>query len=405
MKKAGAILLCALFALFFNPFWEYAQCRDNTSGIQISLLTYSPGTKLYSVFGHSALRVKIAHAGTDDVYNYGTFDFDDPSFYFRFVRGKLQYSLSKVPFEAVQQQVQLENRSLIETPLNLSDQEKHTIVQLLRMNYLPENRKYLYDFFYNNCSSKIIDLIDESVPDSLEYNSLAIPKKSFRKLMNNYLKNRPWTNMGIDFLMGIPADHRAKGTDIAFLPDYLHLLIKNIRIAEKFGFKKVLAQSDIVRINNHPETEKPKIQPEFILWPLALILLISSVLGTYIPGVFRFLEKTLLVTFGILGSVIMILWLATDHYIFNFNTDLLWANPLLLPVVFLKDSMNQIKIKVYLTYLAALFVLPGIITTMVPEHNFSLTAFATMIAIILINKIHVFRQTDNDPFYPVQFKN
>lgn len=391
-------MLFTVFVVLFN-------CRQivysQVSTIQISLLTYSPGDKLYSVFGHSAIRVKNNIKNTDEVYNYGTFDFNEPSFYFGFVRGRLKYKLSRVPFDIVLQQLKIENRSLIETPLNLSPSEKSKMIQLLEVNYMPENREYLYDFFYNNCSSKIIDLISESISDTLEYNQLIIPKKSYRKLLNDYLKERPWTDAGVDLLMGFPADKRARGITISFLPDYLHLLLKNIRIKEEFGFQKSLAQSDIVHFNCQDQSSKPAIQPAIILWSLVLVLLISQVFGTYIPGFFRILEKSILVIFGFLGLIILLLWLFTDHYIFNFNTDLLWANPLLLILAFTKDSVNQVKFRVILTYLVTLFVITGIFTTIIVERNFNLTAVSFMTAIILVNRIYIYKKTDNDPFYSV----
>jgi len=396
MKRTTVLrILFTVFIVLFNC-RQVVYSQENT--IQISLLTYSPGNKLYSVFGHSAIRVKNNIKNTDEVYNYGTFDFNEPSFYFGFVRGKLIYKLSRLPFDIVLQQVKIENRSLIETPLNLSPYERSKIVRLLEVNYMPENREYLYDFFYNNCSSKIIDLISESVSDTLEFNQLIVPKKSYRKLLNDYLKERPWTDAGADLLMGFPADKRVRGTTISFLPDYLHLLLKNIRIKEEFGFQKSLAQSDIVHFNFHDQSSKPAIQPAIILWSLVLVLLISQVFGTYIPGFFRILEKSILVIFGFLGLIILLLWLLTDHYIFNFNTDLLWANPLLLVLAFMKDSVNQIKFRVILTYLVTLFVIAGIFTTIIVERNFNLTAVSVMTVIILVNRIYVYRKTDNDPF-------
>ncbi len=401
MKKIGAILRYSALLVFFISGGQSAYSQSHDNNFQVSLLTYAPGDQLYSIFGHSAIRVKNSITNTDDVYNYGTFDFDDPSFYFGFVRGKLRYRLSKVPFDLVLQQVQLENRSLVETPLNLSFSEKTELDQLLRVNYLPENRVYLYDFLYNNCSTKIIDILKEGISDSLEYNQLAIPKKSFRKLLDHYSRQRPWTDIGIDFLMGIPADRRAKSAMISFLPDYLHLFIKNIRIKQEFGFEKSLAHSDIIHFNHQEQAIKPVIQPGPILWPIALILLISIVFGTYISGFFRIFEKSILIIFGSLGVIMIVLWIATDHYIFNFNTDILWANPLLLFLAFKKNFISRMKLTVILTYMTTAFALSGFITTMVVERNLNLTALAAMITISLIHKIYIFRKTNNDPFYHV----
>jgi len=399
MKKIGLILVQFIFVLVFFLCGQKVCSQGNENSIQVSLLTYSPGESLYSIFGHSAIRVKNTIANTDDVYNFGTFDFNSSKFYFGFVRGKLRYTLSKIPFELAFQQIQIENRSLIETPLNLSPSEKSKLTQLLRVNYLPENREYLYDFLYNNCSTKIIDLILEAASDSLEYNQRAAPNRTYRKLLNSYSKERPWVDIGIDLIMGIPADRRAKGLKISFLPDYLHLLLKNIRIKQEFGFEKSLAQSDIIHVNYPQQAQRIVIQPGIILYLLALILLVSAVLGTYIPGFFRIFEKTILIVFGSLGVIIILLWTATDHYIFNYNTDLLWANPLLLIIAFTKDSLRLLKIKVKLTYLLSFLVLAGILTTMVVEQNFNLTAFALMILIILLHKIKTFRASDIDPYY------
>ena len=177
------------------------------------------------------------------------------------------------------------------------------------------------------------------------------------------------------------------------------MLLKNIRLKQEFGFEKSLAQSDIVHTHIQTKSSKVLIQPGVILWSLVLILIISSAFGTYIPGFFRILEKSILILFGSLGLIVIILWAATDHYIFNYNTDLLWANPLLLFIVFLKDSLKQLKIKVKLTYLTTVMVFFGILTTMIIERNFNLSALAAMVVICLIHKIQIFRTTDSDPYY------
>ena len=139
MKKL--ILLAIVFTWQLN--FLYAQRdigkRDTLSNIDISLLTYSPGSELYSLFGHSALRIRNKYTGEDHVFNYGTFDWEQAYFYFRFLRGNLLYSLSKVPYSYVQHTVALENRSLVETPLLLTGKEKERIIEFLQNNLKPEN--------------------------------------------------------------------------------------------------------------------------------------------------------------------------------------------------------------------------------------------------------------------------
>src|SRR5690606_5550069 len=119
------------------------------------------GDDLYATFGHSAVRVTDSSAGIDYVFNYGTFDFDTPHFYWKFVRGKLMYSLSAMDFPTFMQAYREEGRSVTEQVLNLSCPEKEMIWQFLQQNYLPENRDYKYDFLYDNCSTRIRDIFDK----------------------------------------------------------------------------------------------------------------------------------------------------------------------------------------------------------------------------------------------------
>lgn len=355
---------------------------------RISLLTYSPGDKLYSVFGHSALRV--TGDGSDLVYNYGTFDFNDPDFYLKFIAGKLVYRLSRVPFSYVLRMITSENRSLIETPLQLTLKEKTKTVQYLQMNYLPENREYRYDFLYNNCSSKIIDVINFGTSNLTAYNPMVIPRKSFRKLLDPYLTNRHWTHMGIDFLMGIPADKISEGTEASFLPDYLHLLVKNAKVGEVEGTNRELSFPDIIHHHQVERKTKPSLKPEWILWPLVLICIISLIFDTHFPVFFKWLNKILMFGFGLLGFLLLVLWISTSHYIFNYNTDILWANPLLLFISFMKSESRGIpskKVKYLFLLLVFLLVSAGSLTSIFLEKNLNLSALSLLILTTLFDRI------------------
>lgn len=114
---------------------------------KISLLTCSSGSELYSIFGHSAIRVKDVRNRLDIVFNYGTFDFSEPNFYPNFVRGRLNYILSASHFEDFKYAYIEENRSISEQILNITKDEKQHLLDSILINYMPENRYYRYDFF------------------------------------------------------------------------------------------------------------------------------------------------------------------------------------------------------------------------------------------------------------------
>src|SRR5690606_31625041 len=150
-------IMLGMFALLATSI-SFAQHID-TSRTRISLLTCTPGSELYSVFGHSALRVVDSNAVTDIVYNYGTFDFNDPNFYSKFVRGKLNYYLSTEYFRDFVYGYRLEGRGITEQVLLLTAEEKLALKKFLRENLKPENRHYAYDFFLDNCTTRLRDLI------------------------------------------------------------------------------------------------------------------------------------------------------------------------------------------------------------------------------------------------------
>ena len=128
----------------------------------VSLLTCSPGTELYSIFGHCAIRIHDPVNEIDKIYNYGTFDFDSPNFYMEFIKGKLFYFLSVSNFTFFKTTYIRMNRSIYEQVVDLSMDQRQSLYQYLENNHLPENRYYLYDFFFDNCATRIRDAFVKS---------------------------------------------------------------------------------------------------------------------------------------------------------------------------------------------------------------------------------------------------
>ena len=171
MKK-----LLFLFILIFFCGSISAQTRPLSSEAKISLLTCSPGGAIYELFGHTAVRVKDPSQGLDLVFNYGIFDFDTPNFVVKFVRGKLLYKLGVDQFRRFEYQYQVQNRLVIEQLFNFNPTEKQTVFDYLLNNAKPENAYYQYDFFYDNCSSRIFDVLKDTLEQNLTY---AIPEKTY----------------------------------------------------------------------------------------------------------------------------------------------------------------------------------------------------------------------------------
>jgi hypothetical protein len=295
-----------------------------TDSAQISLLTGSAGRDLYSIFGHSAVRVYDPIAGLDKCYNYGTFDFDQPDFYTLFLRGKLLYFLNPEPFRATEYGFRYEERNLQEQILGLDQHQKQALFDLLEENLQEANRYYLYDFFYDNCATRIRDIISRLFGGAFRYSEEGLPLGStMRYLLHEKLQVLPWTRFGIDLLLGAPADRVARPGDFMFLPDYMHDIFARTRLPD--GSKLVALERQI------PETPfpPPAVIPPFYRHPwFALSLL--SVIGLFL--VYRtvygsWVETALALVLGLSGCLLLFMWVGTDHMATKNNWNLIWALP------------------------------------------------------------------------------
>ncbi|MBU3676979.1 MAG: DUF4105 domain-containing protein [Chitinophagaceae bacterium] len=190
--------------------------------LQVSIITCGPGHDLYSVYGHSAVRIVDSTRGTDKVYNYGTFDFSDPEFYWKFTRGKLLYYLSVESYEGFVRNYDQEGRSVYEQILNLNRNDALAIQNFLETNTLPENKYYRYDFLFDNCSTRIRDIFPKLMGERFSFGiAMSDDSLSFRELLDVYERNIHWERFGINLLLSSTVDRRMKGYESMFLPDYL----------------------------------------------------------------------------------------------------------------------------------------------------------------------------------------
>ena len=330
------LIACVVLFSFLPPY--AAKAQQDSSGLQISLLTCSPGAELYSVFGHNALRIVDSAAGTDIVYNYGTFDFNDPDFYTKFVRGKLLYFVSQVSYNDFLFEYQYFKRGVKEQVLNLSHQEKKKIQADLFENVREENRYYKYDFLYDNCTTRLRDIIFQKN----KYEVYQIPDftpqgQTFRDHLHVYLDRAQmrWTALGIDLLLGLEADIPMTQMESMFLPDFLY---KGVSLAtmkqEKIERKKIEILADM---QTTPVSISFYLDPLFVFIVFCIALLLPSF---YFTSLQSLADGIWLIVTGLLGLFLLFMWFGTDHQSFSKNLNLLWAFPLNLYFAF---KLNDIK--------------------------------------------------------------
>lgn len=227
MKKKFVFLLCAtLISCVFSSTKVWGEISSDikkvpqTDSIQFSLLTCAPGSEIYALFGHTAIRYQNFSKGVDLVFNYGMFSFDTPHFVYRFVKGETDYQLGITPYSYFESEYAFRGSSVYQQVLNLTYLEKISLLKLLQDNYLPENRVYRYNYFYDNCTTRARDQIERSIQGKVVYPSVDW-HKTFRGIVHEFTKGSPWDELGIDLCLGAEADKPIDLRQQMFAPFYM----------------------------------------------------------------------------------------------------------------------------------------------------------------------------------------
>ncbi|KAB8151806.1 DUF4105 domain-containing protein [Kordia sp. TARA_039_SRF] len=333
-----------VFLLFFFLGIAFGQ---NDSQIQLSpkatfsVITCGPGSELYSTFGHNAFRLKDPVYNYDVVYNYGTFDFNTPFFYIKFAQGKLPYQLGRSSFKRFVYTYKYEKRWVKEQVLNLSPNQVQTLLAYLENNYKEENRSYKYDFFFNNCATKIREVLLNNFSDEIKftYNHITT-EKTFRDLIYDYVEKNSWSSFGIDIALGSVIDRKATKEEYDFLPDYVFKAIENATLQNGESLVK-----EINVILKEPQNAQEKgsfaLSPYFISTILLLIVLITTFLDFKHKKRTRWLDAALMLITGLGGIMVLLLWFATDHSMTASNWNLLWVFPINL--LFIRKFLSKQK--------------------------------------------------------------
>jgi hypothetical protein len=340
-----------------------AQNRPLSPQARISVLTCGPGTELYSTFGHSAFRVWDPAYNIDWVYNYGTFDFNTPNFYMKFAQGKLNYALSKEAFTSFLYTYQIEQRWVREQRLDLTPSQGQALFNYLEHNAMPENRYYRYDFLFENCATKIPDVLLTVFGDSIQFSGYpTLGQATFRQLIGENLSANSWSSFGINLALGAVIDRNATLFEHTFLPKFV---LKQLEHSE-INSTALVSDSRVI-------LDLPEMEPQVHFWTSPL-LWFSAVLLISLALTFRQRKKAisnrfwdifLLSLTGIAGVVIFFLWFLTDHSATAWNFNILWANPLNLYAAIQIYRKKQIRfLKYYLFFSLILLVCCPLIWTL-----------------------------------------
>ena len=356
MKKGLFILFLTL--LFF-PAKAQLKLSENA---RISLLTNAPtDDEVFTLYGHAAFRIFDPGQDIDYVFNYGIFSFNKPYFIYRFAKGETDYMLGVTNFQDYIIEYQMRGTTVTEQILNLTQDEKERIWQALLVNNRPENREYRYNFFFDNCATRLRDMIENNVNGKIIF-STNISTQTFRDLINYCTRNHPWQTFGCDLALGSPTDEIASPYQQMFLPEFLFKEFSEATIVASDGTKRPLVSSTLIIADG--DEQIPEITfftPLFCGILLFLFIFTITFYEWRRKKYFRLLDILLFGIAGVAGCVLSFLAFISVHPCTHPNWSLLWLHPfhLIGAILFAVKRWNLAAYYYHFINFAALTLLLG----------------------------------------------
>jgi hypothetical protein len=294
-------------------------------------MTMGPGDAVWERFGHNAIRIRDERTGDDRVYNWGMFSLDQSGFILRFLRGRMRYWMASEDAAATAEAYRQHNRSVTIQQLNLTGAQKLALYAFVQRNELPENRYYDYDYFRDNCSTRVRDALDAALGGILaaQFRN-KVTDMSYRDHARRLMQPDIWTYTGIDIGLGRPTDRKITAWEEMFVPMSVQRLMREVQIKNAMGADVPLVVNErvVVEANRPAIPDRPA---EWTIWYLlAGVLIAAGILAcvlTRAEPVAYAMAYIWCIVAGLLGTLLLLLWVATQHVAAHQNANLLSLNP------------------------------------------------------------------------------
>jgi hypothetical protein len=297
--------------------------------LHVFVMTMGPGDHPFFRFGHNAIWIRDERAPSDRVYNFGTFRFDSPRMILEFLGGRLNYWLSVSSPAPVIGEYRRENRSITIQELNLPPEAKIELQRALDVNARPENRLYKYDYFLDNCSTRVRDAIDRQLQGGFHATALAPGRLTLREHALRMTAQPLWLYLALDIVLGPQVDKPIDQWTEMFLPEELER-----RLDTTVGGRPLVGgQVELVHANR-PATllVPPARMPKFFAWGVAVGLAIfglgwGGARSAWARVPFGVVVALWGLVTGFIGSFLVYAWMLTDHVVTHRNQNILLCAP------------------------------------------------------------------------------
>ncbi len=369
MKFAKKVFL---FILIYSS-TAFSQFQKLSENAKISILSCGSGNELYSIYGHTAIRINDLDNNLDLVYNYGYFDFGTPNFYLKFVKGDMQYFGAADSFSSFMAEYVATNRAVFEQELELTNQQKQQLFDDLNASLFSDQRFYTYKFIDKNCTTMVLDKVNSVFGKNIVYKKTT-NNDSYRSVLYQYLTNHFWENFGINIIFGAKVDQKATKL---FLPNELMLNLKTT----KFNNKNIVKQTVVLN-------EKVSESTSFSFWnsiyPFIMFLILIIIINK--KSIFLVYISVL----GLLGLFFSLVGLYSFHEEIWWNYNVLLFNPTLLILLFfiLKKHTKWISELIFFNF-ACLIIYIALIINKVDFIIISPMIITSFIILLKFRKIYL----------------
>ena len=347
-RCAAALLL--VFCIVVCGASREVRAEAGRDQISVWLVTYGPGEIYWQRFGHNGIWIRDADLGLDHVFNFGFFDFEQQGFFWRFLQGRLLYFSAAQPAQQEFAQYIDENRSIRAQRLALTEQQALGLTEYLVNEVQPENRDYLYDYYWNNCSTRVRDALDQALGGAIRDNYEPVGAvQNMRDQTRRLTIADYWLYLGLELGLGSPVDRPISRWDEFFIPSELADGLAQMQAPNANGDAGPLVREDVIL--HASSLEKPPSRPAQ-WWPrylaLAAAALVAAAAISRLLGWLRplLLARLWLLVSGIGGIIIVYLWFFTDHAAARYNLNLALLNPLwLLCLVGSRSGFNSARLR------------------------------------------------------------
>lgn len=382
--REAMLIYCCLFCLVL--FSLTVKAADN---LRISIITCQPGDELYTLFGHTALRVQetdsLGNTYSDVMFNYGAFDYNADKFVYRFLKGETDYVLAAEPSEHFLLRYAEDRCWVSEQELNLTDEEKTRLFGILKENILPENRTYRYNWLYYNCTNRAKEVVEAAVDGRIEYRKAFGGTTTAREILHRYTSGHPWKKFGIDFILGEEIDRELTHDQQMFIPEIYKDEINHAVIVGSDGNERPLVKAERYAVEpdatRQAQTSESSKMVFLAVW-IVILALVAFIIYKEIKRrrTYKWIDVAICAIVGLVGILITFFFFCSEHPGMSTNWLVIIFNPI--PLAFIPFIIRR-KTK-YVCMLALLGYVAGLITMRCMHQDSTTWGFCLLASILLL---------------------